>query len=264
VTFHTLMPGAFGKAGNPLTVRKLAGAWFIRQPATIDGVVVDERRGLGTARPVQPRRAMLFNGTNQYVVHTLPSPISAYPFTLFGWGKKSGTSTRAIVGIGWPTSGTKHATLMADDGDAVQVVRRNTTEVTSTQAIAALPNQWASYVAVFLSSTEVNIYRNGVLVANFTGLTAVNLDADFTTLFFGVRRLSAFDNYWDGYAQHCGYTRTAATLADAQAFHETGIMPNAERQLFPLDDNSTTVARDIITGAEATIVNGAAGNALHW
>jgi hypothetical protein len=255
-SFDPMHGDKFGYNNRP-TVVTSAGAWFYKQPATIDGIVYDERRGLGTARPVQPRRAMLFNGTNQYVVHTLPSPIAAYPFTLFGWGEKTDSSVEYAVCIGSSSSAVKYFAIGFDEGDRVSVIRSNTTALTNTINIAAYSG-WFSFVAVFDSPTTVKIYRNGLLVADLSGLTAASPDSFFTEFVIGSRRALSPLDHWSGYAQHCGYTRTAATLADALAFHETGIMPNAER-LFLLDDNSTTVARDIITGAEATIVNGAAG-----
>jgi hypothetical protein len=234
-----------------------AGAWFHRLPATIDGIVYDERRGLGTARPVQPRRAMSFNGTNQYGWIAI-DPVTSFPFSVFGWARKSTTTIEDLCGISASSSSTQYYSFRIDDGGRVGLNRRNTTIVFTEVSVPLLSDQWISYVCVFDSATTAKIYRNGILVGDLSGLTSVDVGATFNRFQFATRSQAAPTVYLNGIVQHCGYTRTAATLADALAFHETGIMPNAERQ-FLLDDNSTTVARDIITGAEATIVNGAAG-----
>jgi hypothetical protein len=260
VTFHTLMPGAFGKAGNPLTVRKLAGAWFIRQPATIDGVVVDERRGLGTARPVQPRRAMLLNGTNQKVTYNLPTPM-AYPWSVFGvFDVVTATNGMALLSIQGASSGTYSSLRISSDTSlGLHNNDVNGGQASTINVFPAVTNiatrGWMSVVLVFHSATSASLYLDGALVGTIA-ITSFLMNSTFNR--FTVGALSSAAGYANTYAQHCGYTRTAATLADVLAFHQTGIMPNAE-ELFPLDDNSTTVARDIITGAEATIVNGAAG-----
>jgi hypothetical protein len=232
--------------GYSLNTRWFDGAWFNKQIPTIDGVVLEERRGLGTPRDPQPMRCIEWNGTNQYGFQSI-FPVVSFPFSLFAWARKSNTSLQSVVGISSSLSNAKHFTLLMDEGDTVGVSRANPTTIQTTQAVSALTDQWSSFVCVFNSSTSVTIFRNGVQVANLTGLTAVNLDADFDILQVAVLRRLSPTNYFAGKTMHVGLSREALTLADAEMFHETGIIPPEKgARFYTLDENSTTVSYDLI------------------
>lgn len=54
--------------GRGFSASKYVGAWLSRQRASSTGLITDERRGLGTDRPLQDGKAVTLNGTNQYGV----------------------------------------------------------------------------------------------------------------------------------------------------------------------------------------------------
>jgi hypothetical protein len=134
-----------------------------------------------------------------------------------------------------------------DEGDQVGVLRRNTTEVETNETVAALTDQWVSLLCSFVSATEVQIFRNGALLATLTGLTSVGLDDDFTRFCWGTQRFTTPTNYFAGRVMHVGFLRRAATLGDAEALDTTGIIPDAPH-FFTLDNNSTTVSYNLGIG----------------
>lgn len=75
----------------------LEGKWLYEEIPSISGLIVDERRGLGDDRPELGGQYHTLNGTNQYETFTLQVPVSAYPFSMFGFGNKSGTALRYAV-----------------------------------------------------------------------------------------------------------------------------------------------------------------------
>ena len=226
---------------------KFAGAWGIRPPWLDGSTVLDQRTGLGTPRLPEPRRCLEFNGTNQYGWIPI-DPVTEFPFTIFGWARKSDTTLETIFGIGASSASTKLFVVQADEGDRVAVSRRNPTTITTETTITAKVNTWSAFVVSFTSSTSCQVFRDGELVADLSGLTSVNVDSSFNRFVFGATNTVSPEGYWTGQSMHCGFLRRAATLADAQAFHTTGIIPDAE-VLLPLDDNSTTVAHNIGSSA---------------
>ena len=78
------------------------------------GEIYDKKNGLGTPRPMQPRRAMFLNGTNQYIVSNLESPITSYPFSLFGFVKKSETSIQSLISISANSTSSNYTSYLSD------------------------------------------------------------------------------------------------------------------------------------------------------
>lgn len=226
----------------PPSVLNSDGAWLYKQTPTIDGLVVDERRGLGDARPELPGRAMSFDGTSQYAWIPV-DPVTTFPFTLFGWANKTASTTRWLVSVSNPSDGAIYYGLGADDGDTVSITRRYT--VTGDHnATVAMVSGWYSYLVVFQDATTALVYRNGILIHIFSGITAVPVGPLLTRFAVGTYRTSSPGIYWNGRAMNCGFLRRAATLQDAIDFHNTGIISDAE-VLLPLDNNSTTVSYNI-------------------
>lgn len=223
------------------------GYWARKSPwISQTGEVFDQRLDLGDPRPAQPRRAIEWNGTNQHGFQSI-FPVVSFPFSLFAWARKSNTTLQSVVGISSSLSNAKHFTFLMDEGDTVGISRANPTTIQTTQAVAALTNQWSSFVCVFNSATSATIFRNGVQVADLTGLAAVNLDSDFDMFHVATLRRLSPTNYFAGRLMHVGLSREALTLADAQLFHETGIIPPEKgARFYPLDENSTTVSYDLI------------------
>lgn len=207
------------------------------------GLIRDARVGLGDTRSMQPLRALSFNGTNQYGWIAI-DPVTEFPFTIFGWAKKSNTTLQTICGISSHSNGAKYFNLRIDDGDRVDIYRRNTSDIFDTATITPLINQWSSFVCIFDSDTKAKVYRNGILVADYSGLTSVLTDSSFNRFQFATRRASGPDAFLEGIVKHVGFLRRVATEQDAIDFHTTGIIYDAEVFL-PLEDNSTTVAYNI-------------------
>lgn len=229
---------------------RFEGAWMVRNKQWLSetGEVLDQRSYLGTPRPAQPLRATELNGTNQYGWIPI-DPVTAFPFTVFGWARCFSGSIATLVGISSSSATNQYMSFRIDGQIRTGVVRRNTTEhINGTTALANIGDVWASYLCVFTSETEAKIYRNGVLVLDLTGMSSVALGTGLNRFHIGALRAASPAEYLASRLMHCGFLRRAATLADAQAFHTTGIIPDAE-VLLPLDDNSTAVAHNIGSSA---------------
>jgi hypothetical protein len=229
---------AAGVTSDIPTVDNFDGAWFYKQPATIDGIVYDERRGLGTARPVQPMRALDLNGTNQY--GWIDVDQVNYPFSLFAWADTDIDGYGGLLSVSDPSSSARFLTLYIDDGNRIYLERRNSSVGINEQSVP-LVTGWFSVVVVFQNATTVSVYRNGALLHTFSGLTSVPAGVGFNRFAFGTFRTASPGAYWNGRVMNCGLLRRIATLEDALAFHNTGKILDAEVFL-PLDSNSTTVA----------------------
>lgn len=257
-----LMTTVFRPRGVSLPhVNYYSGAWFYKQPATIGGIVYDERRGLGTPRSVQPRRAMLLNGTNQAVSYSLPSPMT-YPFSLFGlFDVVAATNGAGLLAIQGVSSGTYSALRISSATSlGLHNIDINGGQASTINAFPAVSNivtrGWMSVVLVVHSSTSASIYLDGVLIGTIA-IASFNMTSAFGR--FAIGTLSGASGFANTYAQHCGYLRRAATLQDAIDFHNTGFIPNAEG-LFLLDANSTTLTYNI--GTEGLPFNRT--NLLSW
>jgi hypothetical protein len=241
VSFHNLIPGSLGSSF--LSVKDNDGVWLSKRAPSIDGIVYDDRRGLGTPRDPQPMRCLQLNGTNQYIRMSV-NPVKEFPFTLFGWARKSNTDSQALCAVSSAFTDNQFMCLRINHGTQVIINRRNGAiipESTETVNVTSKIDQWSSFVCMFVSATRVVVYKDAVQVADLTGLPNIGMDMAYTRFICGVRRLVSIDAYLAGRAMHCGLVRDAVTQNNVNEFHDTGIMPFAE-VLLALDDNSTTVA----------------------
>jgi hypothetical protein len=244
MSFHTLIPGTLGSSS--LSVSSAEGAWLSRRRPSETGLIYDDRRGLGSLRPIQPRRCREFNGTNQYLWIAI-DPLVAFPFTLFGWYRTSNNTSRTLCGVGSTAFTTKYMNLLVDEGNRISTVRSNTTPATTDVSTAGAADVWHSAVLVFDSATQITVYQDGELIGVTSGLSSVDLDVTFDRFHVGVLRSATPTEYYTGRAALCGMLRRAGTLQDAQKLHNTGVIPDAAL-LTPLDSNSTTVDYDIGVG----------------
>lgn len=206
--------------------------------------ILDQRFGLGDNRDPEPLRCIEWNGSNQYTWIPV-DPVTAFPFTLFGWARTTNTVLRCLVSINDSASTDRFFGLYIRD-NAIYIERRNTILHANTVNISNINGVWTSFVVVFPSATTAQVYMNGVLLQSFSGLTGVS--PIFNRFSVASLRTNTPTQFFDGRSMHCGFLRRAATLQDAQAFHATGIIPDAE-VLLPLDGNSTTVAHNIGSSA---------------
>ena len=229
------------------TVKKFDGYWLAKETPTIEGVVVDERKGLGTNRPPVPRTALDFNGVDQYGWIAI-DPVTEFPFTLFGWFNLDVVEVnRALFSVSASPGGTaSYALELRNDGFNVIISGSNVGQYNG----GAMPsNEWISLMWVVESDVLSRFYRNGVYLGD-AATNAFTLPGTYENFVVGSRRRHIPTSYLDGKAQHCGFLRRAATLQDAIDFHNTGIIEDAE-VLLPLDDNSSTVAHNIGISAYA-------------
>jgi len=183
--FSTLIPTVRTASVSP-SVLDSAGAWNFLKKVTETGIVLDERRGLGTPRPVQPRRAMLLNGTNQYGTYSLREPIAQYPFTLFGWSNTPSDANSYLFNVSDSTAAARHIAFAPQRfANTAWLVRRNTTEFITSVTANDVVNEWVSWVVVFSSPTTVEIYKDGVLLQALTGLSSVSMSSGFNRFAVG-------------------------------------------------------------------------------
>jgi len=98
-----------------------------------------------------------------------------------------------MIGVGSSVDAAIYSVLVADEGDRIGVIRRNPTLIQSDYTKADLSSTGPiHYAAVFLSSTHVKLYRNGVLEEDAT-LAAVNVDCDQVNI--GVARATSPTGY---------------------------------------------------------------------
>lgn len=199
-------------------------------------------------RPPEPRRCLELNGTNQCIWYDIEEPITELPFSYFGWANFDS-----------PTDSPCFMTLLNRDitGHYFHLRLRNTFVRTSRGengvnsntdiSVSNLSGQWCSYVCVFKSPTEIAVYRNGEEIANLTDLDSRGISESLNTFIVGAASVSGTNLSFPGKVLHCGMIRRSLSLEDAQAFHNTGVIQDAE-VLLTLDDNSTTAAFNIGTG----------------
>jgi hypothetical protein len=132
------------------------GVWMNKVAPTIDGTVLDERRGLGTLRDPQPMRCLEWNGTNQYAWIPV-DPVTAFPFTLFGWARTTIEASSYLFSLAGTTSSNIKISFAPQRlANTARLVRGNTTEFVTDITVGNLLNEWKSYVLIFQSSTTVS------------------------------------------------------------------------------------------------------------
>lgn len=240
-----------GSGGGIPSSNTYVGAWAFKKGWIEDSIVFDQRTGLGTRRPPEPRRALEFTG-NQRVIQTI-SPLIVYPFSLCFVMKKSSGVSLPVLGVSASANNYDYVTVRTNGLDEI-VIDRSTSEglIQSTVDIPALVPSWATYVISFISPTAVNIYRGSELVSELQGLAAVPASPTWTRLHVGCNRAYEPSTYFTGVVQHLGMIRGGCDLADAESFSKTGTIGDAE-VFFTFDENSTTVVYDIGVKPEVVV-----------
>lgn len=179
----------------------LAQSLFRTQAPQLDGTILDESPGLGTARPMQPHRCYQFDGGNdsiQYGGQGTDPLITTGDFTISIWVKPSTASTKGIVGGGNPYSGSGLGALLRTNSGRASFLIGNGTQTSSMEGSGVLPvGVWSHIVVTGDRSGPCLMYVNGNQVAS-TGIAAITGtvasstwhvgrygDAGSSTLFFG-------------------------------------------------------------------------------
>jgi len=220
--------------------------------------VLDQRTGLGTARPEQLDRCLLLNGMTQYVDGAISN--LTFPFTLGCWFKSSSTSTQVLVSVS--EGNAKYFTIGISSSN-VYIIRRNE----SAPAIVGPPTSttlWNRLDVTFKSVTELDIFLNGVLTEK-TGETSISIP--LTSAFHLSSLRPSPSQFFNGYLFDPQILDRAITQAEhdatylqlAEPHHIVPGQPTDQLLRLTLDDNSTTLslnAGSLGASADGTIIDG--------
>lgn len=180
---------------------------------------------------------LTLNGTDQAVTGVnVAAP--TYPFSLACFVETS-TVTGALIGLGSSSVANKYFVLRANAGDSVGVVRRDAVnQYVDDYAVSSLIGSGTvHYCVVFVSSTQIKIYRNGSLDVDAT-ITAMALPT-LTHLNVGCLRSISPTGYKQGKFAGAVYYNFALTDEQVQVLAAGGLVESAE-SLLPLADGDTT------------------------
>ena len=146
----------------------------------------------GGASPGQLGTSLLLNGTDDYFSAQLTSAVS-YPFSVSGWLVPStAPGLGAYLSVLDASSTTKFFYLLRSSGNPVRIFRRNGGTNVSLDLSFSIPMSVPTHLAiVYVSSTAIQVYKNGALTGSFTGLAPVTLDTGYDDICIGALRTTS-------------------------------------------------------------------------
>lgn len=156
-------------------VKLLKQQLLTKRTPTLGGILYDERKNKGTARPVQVGRAYLFDDTNDVVA--MPSDVVLNgDFTISGWFKRTSVTTRDAF---LSRSGT---TTYLEFNSSVSAFIKWDDATTDTITIGTMTDNTYFHFALKRSGTTITPYLNGVAGTPITSSKTVTFRDWSTTI----------------------------------------------------------------------------------
>lgn len=138
-----------------------------------------------------------FDGSSQYIRANNVFGITAYPFSIMGWGRITSTaSNAAMISFNQSSSGVVYYTIGVASGGAARLTVRSTTNYTIDGSTTLQTGQWFHLCGRFKDNTNRDLLVNGNVEATGTDSTGWNSSVD--TLLIGLIRVTSPAQYWPG------------------------------------------------------------------
>jgi hypothetical protein len=261
-------PPASGKLHQSLLTKSTGGL-------SIGGVLTDQRSGLGTARPIQPGRCLLLNGTDQNVEVAGLGTVGATSLTLVCWFNATGTDPWVSMMRSRPQGefGTERGWLIqrVSGGGSLSLVFEDSANnfVNVTGGSSLFNGAWHLIVGTFDTSTGTGVmYVDNTQIGTGTDAAMIGGNLDSATGVGYIGSSPTPEQFWPGKLFHAGVIKRVITAAERTAIYSQGLepwhvvpgQPTDYFRLYYLDDDSQTLSRDASGNAgDGTINNGTAG-----
>lgn len=181
----------------------------------------------GDLRDAEPARAVLFDGTDDYVRASISSAswTPAYPMTLCGWVRhvSLATTPKCFISLVDPAASNEYLSIRVLTTGGVYVSRSNSGGSNNTTVLAGgsiTTGVWNHMAAVLSDPTTVLFYLNGQLVYS-TPVASLAIDSSYSELLIGVLRLVSPTDYHDGQAKDVRLYNAALTAAQISTIYNT-------------------------------------------